>query len=136
MTRSILMITLFSLLLCLLTFHTKYQESGWPKQGFEAQVNNSHKDPKRTASLYGIVNVTKAPAEDNQWFTEEIIVRGKQIVIKVDGKTLVDYTEPDDAPAAKGPFPRRIASGTFAIQAHDPKSKVLVKNIRVKPLDD
>jgi hypothetical protein len=118
-----------------LYFHTKYQESGWPKQGFEAQVNNSHKDPKRTASLYGVVNVTEAPAKDNEWFTQEIIVRGKQVVIKVNGKTLVDYTEPDDH-SAKGSFPRKIASGTFAIQAHDPKSIVHVKNIRVKPLKD
>ena len=27
-----------------------------------------------------------------------------------------------------------ISSGTFALQGHDPKSKVLVKNIMVKPL--
>jgi hypothetical protein len=119
-----------------LYFHTKYQESGWPKAGFEAQVNTSHTDPKRTGSLYGIVDVKEAPAKDDEWFTEEIIVRGKQIVIKVDGKTLVDYTEPSNLPPPEGPFARRLASGTFAIQAHDPKSKVFVKNIRVKPLPD
>ena len=33
-------------------FHTQYQESGWPKKGFEVQVNNSHTDWKRTGSLY------------------------------------------------------------------------------------
>ena len=32
-------------------FHTKYQEKSWPKYGFEAQVNNSHSDWKRTGSL-------------------------------------------------------------------------------------
>ena len=31
---------------------------------------------------------------------------------------------------------RRLSSGTFAIQAHDPKSKVYFKNILVKPLED
>jgi len=118
-----------------LYFHTKFQESGWPKIGFEAQVNNSHKDPKRTGSLYGLVNVTKAPAKDDEWFTQEILVKGKNILIRVNGKTLGDYTEPADAKPA-GPFIRLIKSGTFAIQAHDPKSKVLVKNIQVKVLKD
>ena len=26
-------------------FHTKYQDSGWPDAGFEAQVNNTHSVP-------------------------------------------------------------------------------------------
>jgi len=29
---------------------------------------------------------------------------------------------------------RMLSSGTFALQAHDPGSKVLFRNIRVKPL--
>ena len=29
-------------------FHTKFQESGWPKKGFEAQINATQKDPKKT----------------------------------------------------------------------------------------
>ncbi|MEL6105952.1 MAG: DUF1080 domain-containing protein, partial [Planctomycetota bacterium] len=29
-------------------FHTKYQPTGWPKYGYECQVNVSHKDPKKT----------------------------------------------------------------------------------------
>ena len=31
-----------------LYFHTKYQDSGWPSAGYEAQVNNTHSDPKKT----------------------------------------------------------------------------------------
>lgn len=112
-----------------LYFHTEYQETGWPAIGYEAQVNNTHKDPKKTGGLYGIRDVFKAPAKDNEWFTQEIIVRDKQIVIKVNGETLVDYTEPDDVTGG-----RKLSSGTFAIQAHDPKSRVFVKNIHVKPL--
>src|SRR5215510_2877864 len=26
-------------------FHTQFQESGFPKKGFEVQVNNTHRDP-------------------------------------------------------------------------------------------
>lgn len=114
-------------------FHTAYQERGWPNRGYEAQVNNSQPtEPKKTGSLYGVVDVLEAPAEDNTWFTEEIIVRGKHIIIKVDGKTLVDYTEPQNL----GETGRRLSHGTFALQGHDPGSEVHFKNIMVKPLPD
>jgi len=115
-------------------FHTKYQEEGWPRFGYEAQVNNSHKDPKRTGSLYGVKNVDVAPAKDGEWFTEQITVRGNHIVIKVNGKTLVDYTEPEGQQAFSNQFERRLGEGTFALQGHDPGSKVYFKNIRVKRL--
>lgn len=116
-------------------FHTKYQDSGWPKYGYEAQVNNTHRDPKKTGSLYAVENVLEAPAKDNEWFTEEIIVKGKHIVIKVNGKTLVDYTEPDGKKPESDAFTRVLDEGTFALQGHDPDSKVFFKNIRVKSLD-
>lgn len=116
-------------------FHTKFQEIGFPNHGFEAQVNNTFvKDPVKTGSLYGLVRVLEAPAKDDEWFTEHIIVKGKNIVIKVNDKTVVDYTEPDDyKPGEK--TPRKIDEGTFALQAHDPGSTVYFKNIRVKRLD-
>jgi len=116
-------------------FHTKYQENGWPKFGFEAQVNNSYKkDPRKTGSLYAVKDVLEPPAKDDKWFTEHIIVKGKHVVIKVDGKTVVDYTEPADAKAGKD-FTRVLDRGTFALQAHDPGSTVYFRNIRVKRLD-
>jgi len=59
---------------------------------------------------------------------------GKHIVIKINGKTVVDYTEPDNVQPAKG-FPgRKLSNGTFAFQAHDPKSVVHFKNVKVKRL--
>ena len=116
-------------------FHTKYQTSGWPGKGFEVQVNNTHKDPKKSGGLYGVQDVFKAPAKDGEWFTEHIIVRGKQITVKVDGKTLVEFTEPTPAKPPRGMGGRFLSSGTFALQGHDPKSTVFYKNIRVKVLD-
>ncbi len=116
-------------------FHTKYQEGGWPAIGFEAQVNNSHSDPKRTGGLYNVKDVMNIPpAKDNEWFLYEIIVEGKHVVIKIDGKTTCDWTEPTPPqPPSPG---RKIGSGTFALQGHDPGSKVYFKNIMVKPLAD
>lgn len=115
-------------------FHTRLQESGWPKYGYEAQVNNTHKDPKKTASLYGVVNIDKAAAEDGKWFTMHIKVVDRKITISVDGKTQVDYEEPEGKEAFSKAFERRLGSGTFALQGHDPKSEVHFKNIRVKRL--
>lgn len=115
-------------------FHTKYQEDGWPKWGYEAQVNVTHRDPKKTGSLYGTVDVSNPPCKDNEYWTQHIIVQGKHIIIKINDQTVVDYTEPDDKAAFSPEFERRLGSGTFAFQAHDPESKVHFKNIRVKRL--
>lgn len=115
-----------------LYIHTQYQESDWPKKGYEIQINVSHGDPKKSGGLYGIKDCLDPPAKDNEWYTQEITVQGKRIVSKINGKLIFDYTEPDDW---KNPD-RRLSSGTFAIQAHDPKSKVYIKNIQVKPLED
>ena len=117
-------------------FHTLYQQGGWPKEGFEVQVNNSHTDWRRTGSLYGIVDVKEQLIKDNTWFTEEIIVQGKRVIIKLNDKVVVDYTEPDDPQLIKEREGRHISNGTFALQGHDPKSKVYFRNIRVKPLAD
>ncbi|MFO0923441.1 MAG: DUF1080 domain-containing protein [Pirellulales bacterium] len=117
-------------------FHTKYQAEGWPKYGYECQVNISHSDPKKSSGLYAVKDVFDPPAKDDVWYTQEIIVEGKHIVLKVDGKTLVDYTEPESKEAFSKEFERRLGEGTFALQAHDPKSKVYFRNLQVKRLKD
>lgn len=123
-------------------FHTKFQPSGWPEQGFEIQVNNtalgegSYRERKKTGSLYGVRNVYKAFAEDNEWFPMHIIVQGKRVQVFVSGLLLVDYVEPDPpVQVAKTPG-RVLGGGTFALQCHDPGSKAFFRNIMVRPLPD
>jgi Domain of Unknown Function (DUF1080) len=111
-------------------FHTAFQKDGWPGKGYEAQVNNTHGDPKKTAGLYNVKDNFEAPAKDEVWFTYEIIVEGKHIVTKIDGKVITDYTEPADLKRPE----RQLSSGTFALQIHDPGSKVKYRNIQVKVL--
>ena len=55
-------------------FHTKYQANGWPDTGFEAQVNNTHGDRKKTGGLYAVKDVNPAPAKDGEWFDYEFRV--------------------------------------------------------------
>lgn len=107
-------------------FHTRYQDGGWPSAGIESQVNNTHGDWKKTASLYNIVNVRKSAARDNEWWTQHIIVQGKRVIVKINGKTVVDWTQPAGV--------NRLGKGTFAFQQHDPGSTVFYRNVRVKPL--
>lgn len=107
--------------------HTTYQETGWPSKGYEIQVNNTHTDWRKTGSIYAIQDVKEAPAKDNEWFTEQIIVQGKKITVKVNDKVINEYTEGENG---------RLSSGTFALQGHDPKSKVFYKDIMIKPLPD
>jgi hypothetical protein len=97
-------------------FHTKYQESGWPDTGFEVQVNNSHTDWKRTGSLYDVVNIEEVYVKDMEWFTEYIKVDGKHVIIKLNDKTVVDYTEPADYKPEPGQTNHFLSSGTFALQ--------------------
>ena len=118
-------------------FHTDWNEEKkhqrFPQTGFEAQVNNSHSDPVRTASIYHLKKNFIPPAKDNEWFTEEIVVDAKAKTIKtlVNGKLIAEYKEPE----GKTGTLEVIGKGTFAFQAHDPKSTSYYKNIRVKKLD-
>lgn len=113
-------------------FHTAFQESSWPKKGYEVQVNNSHTDWRRTAGLYAIQDVKVAPAKDEEWFTVHIKVKDKRITVKVNDKLITDYIEPDNVKREPNMAGRVLSSGTIALQGHDPKSKVFYKNIKVK----
>ena len=114
--------------------HTAYQESSWPSIGYEIQVNNSHTDWIRTGSLYGFQNIKEVYMKDNEWFTMYITVIGKKITVKLNEKTVLDYTEPENPERKPGDEHRRLSSGTFALQGHDPNSLTYYKNIMVKPL--
>jgi len=124
---------------------TEYEETGgnerasgrFPSKGFEIQVNNSHTDRIRTGSLYHVVDLLDtSPAQDDEWFTEDIVVRGNTITVKVNDKQVVEWTQPADWNGGREGPGRRIAGpGTIALQAHDPGSTVYYRNIRIKPLD-
>jgi Domain of Unknown Function (DUF1080) len=117
-------------------FHTVYQESSWPKKGYEVQVNNSHTDWRRTAGLYGVQDTKEAPAKDEEWFTMHIKVQNKHVTVKVNDQLITDYTEPADVKRETAMAGRVLSSGTIALQGHDPKSKVFYKNILLKVLKD
>jgi hypothetical protein len=116
--------------------HTAYQETGWPSKGYEVQVNNSHTDWRRTGSLYSVNDVKELYVKDKEWFTEYIKVEGKKVTVKINDKVVMEYTEPDSIEKEKGREEKHLSAGTFALQAHDPKSKVYFKNIKVNVLPE
>jgi hypothetical protein len=110
-----------------LFIHTEYQETDWPKKGYEVQVNQTHTDWRKTGSVYAVQDVKETFVKDNEWYTEHIIVQGSKITVKVNDKVINEYTVPADG---------RLSRGTIAIQGHDPKSKVFYKDVMFKILPD
>jgi Domain of Unknown Function (DUF1080) len=100
-------------------FRTK-KGPGFPN-GYEAQVNSTGGDPVKTGSLYNHVKVLEKLVPPDTWFTQEIEAVGNHIVIKVNGKTTVDYTDPKNT----------YTTGHFAFQQHDPGSQVWIRKVEV-----
>jgi len=102
--------------------------------GYEAQVDSTHRDPIRTGSLYGFCHVYKQHVKPGQWFTYEIEVRDDvwrrrdmtRIKITVDGNELYEYLD----------FDKTYGEGHFAFQQHDPGSEVSIRKVEVQPLDE
>ncbi len=119
-------------------FHTAYQDVSWPEQGFEVQVNETNGDHIKSGSLYHVKDIgaddIKGIVQDNEWFTEHIVVKGDRVTISLNGKEVVDWTQPADWQGTSDFAGRRIGHGTIALQGHDANSTVYYKNIRIRPL--
>ncbi len=110
--------------------HTAYQDAGWPAQGIEVQVNNSYPaDPKRTGSLYNLVNCDQSPVPDDVWWEMHIVVQGNRIAVAINGDPVSEFVQPPDRTEQP-----RLSSGTIALQAHDPESEVYYRNLRLRVL--
>lgn len=100
--------------------------------GYEAQIDSTHRDPIRTGSLYGFCHVYKQLVKPDTWFTYELEVRDDvwrgramtRIKITVDGNELYEYLD----------FAQTFKEGHFAFQQHDPGSKVNIRKVEVMPL--
>lgn len=100
-------------------------------RGYEAQINSTHGDTIRGGSLYPSFEPSKEDRDKiiikerlyqpDEWFTQEVIAVGNHIVIKVNGKTTVDYTDPKST----------FTKGHFALQGHDPGTVVRYRKVEV-----
>jgi hypothetical protein len=96
---------------------------GFP-HGYEAQVDNTHRDPVRTGSLYNFVKVFEQLIPDDTWWTQHIIVEGNHIQIFVNDKKTVDFVDEKNT----------FTSGYLALQQHNAGSVVEYKDLVMKHL--
>ena len=116
--------------------HTQYQEEGWPNVGYEIQVNQSHSDWRKTGSVYSFQDVKEVYVEDGEWYTEHIIVEGDVVTVKINGETINIYDQSKDENRKGDLGTKKLDRGTIALQAHDPKSVIYFKSVKVKILPD
>jgi Domain of Unknown Function (DUF1080) len=101
--------------------------------GYEIQIDSTHRDPIRTGSIYTMVHIFKQLSPPETWFTQEVEVvvkdyRGKVLPhfkVWVNGELLYEFIDHSSA------FPK---PGYFAFQHHDPGSKVMIRKAEVKEL--
>jgi len=105
-------------------------------EGYEVQLNSSPREPRKTGSLYAIVDLDESPVDETKWFTIRIVVKEKRITVAINGKEVVDYTEPPDPKRTPERAGRVLAAegGAIALQAHDLRSVWYFKEIKVKKL--
>jgi hypothetical protein len=104
-------------------------------RGYEAQINATHGDKIRSGSLYPSfrkltederkkIIILEQLHKPDEWFVQEVTAEGPHIVIKVNGKTTVDFTDEKNT----------FSKGHFALQGHDPGTVVKFKKIEVQEL--
>ena len=76
--------------------------------GYEAQIAGSLGSGLSTGSLFRppgprLFQQDEPLVKDDTWFIQEVIVRGKRIIVRLDGKTMVDLTD------ESGPLAGRLA---------------------------
>jgi len=110
--------------------------AGFPP-GYEAQINATGGDAIKTGSLYpdgrtklgmfkkDITVMNTAAHKPDEFFVQEVIVKGSHIQIFVNGKKTVDFTDPNDT----------HKKGRFALPGHGPGTVVTFKKVEWKPLE-
>jgi Domain of Unknown Function (DUF1080) len=100
--------------------------------GYEAQIDSTHRDPIRTGSIYGFLHIYEQLVPPDTWFTYEVECVDKEwrgsvvphIKVSVNGKLLFELQEKT----------KQWDKGYFAFQQHDPGSRVEIRKIEVKEI--
>lgn len=105
--------------------------------GYECQVQNQYLQGDRakprdcgTGGIYRRVNARLVNAKDNEWFTTTLNANGPHFAVWVNGLQVTDWTD-SRAPHENPRTGLRTEPGTFCLQAHDPTTDLLFRNLRV-----
>ncbi len=109
--------------------------------GYEIQIRNEFQDGDRakpvdigTGGLYFHQPARRVVASDNQFYTKTIIAQGRHLATWINGYPVADWEDPHP----EGTSPRNkqalLKAGPIALQAHDPKTNLDFRNIRIRSL--
>ena len=103
--------------------------------GYECQIHNGFDGDRNkpvdcgTGGIFRRQDARSVVANDKEWFSMTLIAEGPHIAAWVNGRQVSDWTDkrkPHENPR-KG---LRLDPGTLMIQAHDPTTDILFRNIR------
>ena len=121
-------------------FHTDHEprdDKLHLKNGYEIQLNSTSKEKRKTGSLYAVVDVGESIIPDEtEWHTVKVKVLGQRVQCWLNGKEVIDYTEPVNVERPSNRIGRVLRSegGAIALQAHDTDSVYFFKSLRVRKL--
>lgn len=104
--------------------------------GYEIVLGNNRLgkgELQKRGSLNNVRNIYKSMVPDGEWFALEITVKGKNIVVRIDDITVVDYVEPTE-PYRLIENRYRTGVGTFALETHEGTTRF--RNMKVMGLPD
>lgn len=104
--------------------------------GYEVQIDAQGDDWHATGAIYSLSKVSKRVQKPaGEWNTMEIVLKGRETVIRLNGEVVNTFREGQEVPERKiwfepvrGPRPD---SGYIGLQNHDPRSVVVYKEISV-----
>jgi hypothetical protein len=110
--------------------------------GYEIQIRNEFKDNDRSkpvdtgsGGLYFHQPARRVIPSDNQFYTQTVIAHGRHISTWINGFPVADFEDPHPEGDA-GPRNKQalLKPGPISLQAHDPKTNLDFKDIRIKSL--
>jgi hypothetical protein len=112
---------------------------GKTDKGYSIKINNSdysEGEPQKTGSLSKIRNNFVRTASDDMWFTLIITVKGNNINVTVNGKIVVNYTEPANVRRPEDLDGNMLMNGSIMIRKTNDKGQLLIGEMTYLPLKD
>lgn len=109
--------------------------------GYEMQIRNEFKDGDRTkpvdtgsGGLYFHQPARRVVGTDNEFFTATLLVQGRQISTWINGYPVTSWEDPHPEGTSVRNKQALLGAGPISLQAHDPKTNLDFKNIRLRDL--
>jgi hypothetical protein len=107
-------------------FRTDYCAQAFPNTvGYEAQINNTAADIKKTGGIWKYQDLDQSPVNDNEWFKLSIRVKGTSVTVKINETVTAELNDSDNG---------RLTGGKFALQSMPDGGETQFRNIRVRRL--